>query len=90
MVEAVQIRKIPGKKNSRSALGEKRPESLCITYQNLLGYRMEFVSFQSNPKNLDPSYKMDLDLWDCLGRVKLITKFHWTDIHVVTCNHYRD
>ena len=31
-----------------------------------------FFSFQNNPKNLDPSYKMDLDLWDCLGRVKLI------------------
>ena len=23
-------------------------------------------------QNLDPSYKMDLPLWDCLGRVKLI------------------
>ena len=33
---------------------------------------MEFISFQNNPKNLDPSYKMDLDLWDCLGRVKLV------------------
>ena len=22
---------------------------------------------QYNPKNLDLSYKMDLDLWDCLG-----------------------
>ena len=30
------------------------------------------LSFQNNPKNLDPSYKMDLDLWDCLGRVKLV------------------
>ena len=29
-------------------------------------------SFQNNPKNLDPSYKMDLDLWDYLGRVKLV------------------
>ena len=29
-------------------------------------------SFQNNPKNLDPSYKMDLDLWDSLGRVKFI------------------
>ena len=28
------------------------------------------VSFQNNPKNLDPSYKMDLDLWDCLEMVK--------------------
>ena len=23
-------------------------------------------------QNLDPSYKMVLDLWDCLGRVKLV------------------
>ena len=22
-------------------------------------------SFQKNPKSLDPSYKMDLDIWDC-------------------------
>ena len=29
-------------------------------------------SFQNNHKNLDPSYKMDLDLWDFLERVKLI------------------
>ena len=28
--------------------------------------------FQNNPKDLDPSYKMDLDLLDCLGRVKLV------------------
>ena len=27
-------------------------------------------SFQNNTKNLDPSYKMDLDFWDCLGRIK--------------------
>ena len=33
--------------------------------------KMEFFSFLSNPKNLDLSYKMDLDLLDCLGRVKL-------------------
>ena len=36
------------------------------------GYKMGLFSFHNNPKNLDPSYKMDLDLWDCLGRVKLI------------------
>ena len=33
--------------------------------------RLDF-SFQNNTKNLDPSYKMDLDLWDCLGRVILV------------------
>ena len=26
------------------------------------GYKTDFFSFQNNPKNLDPSYKMDLDL----------------------------
>ena len=31
-------------------------------------YKREFL-FQNNPKNLDPFYKMDLDLWQCLGRV---------------------
>ena len=36
------------------------------------GYKIEFFSFQNNPKDLDPSYKMDLDLWDRLGRVKLV------------------
>ena len=37
-----------------------------------LGYKTEFFSFQNNTKDLDPSYKMDLYLWDCLGRVKLV------------------
>ena len=37
-----------------------------------LGYETEFFSFQNNPKDLDPSCKMVLDLWDCLGRVKLV------------------
>ena len=36
------------------------------------GYKTDFFSFQNNPKDLDPSCKMDLDLWDCLGRVKLV------------------
>ena len=36
------------------------------------GYKMEFFFFQNNPKDLDPSCKMDLDLLDCLGRVNLV------------------
>ena len=32
----------------------------------------DFFSFQNNPKDLDLSCKMDLDLWNCLGRVKLV------------------
>ena len=31
-----------------------------------------YFSFQNNPKDLDPSYKTDLDLWDRLGRIKLV------------------
>ena len=42
----------------------------CVPY--FFGYKTEFFSFQNNPKDLDPSYKMDLDLWDCLGRDKLV------------------
>ena len=36
------------------------------------GYKTEFFFFQNNLKDLDPSYKTDLDLLDCLGRVKLV------------------
>ena len=38
------------------------------------GCKTEFFPFQNIPK-----YKMDLDLWDCLGRVKhIIAKVHKT------------
>ena len=52
--------------------------------------RQEFFSFQNNLKNLHLSYKMDLDLWDCLRRVKLviIAKFHRTDL--IICSHSRE
>ena len=32
----------------------------------------QFFFFQNNPKDLDPSCKTDLDLFDCLGRVHLV------------------
>ena len=36
-------------------------------------YKTEgFFPLQNNPKDLDPSYKMDLDLWECLGWEKFI------------------
>ena len=41
-----------------------------LTYHISLVIRQSYFSFPNNPKNLDPSFKMDLDLWDCLGRVK--------------------
>ena len=43
---------------------------LCGYIPYFFAYKTVFFSFQNNPKNLDPSYKTDLDLWDCLGRVK--------------------
>ena len=47
-------------------------ELIFLIYRISSVIRRSFFSFQNNPKNLDPSYKMDLDLWDCLGRVKLL------------------
>ena len=34
--------------------------------------RRSFYPSKTIPKNLDSSYKTDLDLWDCVGRVKLV------------------
>ena len=45
---------------------------LTIHVPYFFGCKTEFFSFQNNPKDLDPSCKTDLDLWDCLGRVKLV------------------
>ena len=44
--------------------------------------RQSFFSFQNSPKDLDLSCKMDLYLWDCLGRGKIgiMAKFHRTDL----------
>ena len=52
------------------------------SYRISLVIRRSFFFFQNNPKDLDPSCKMDLDLLDCLGSVKfgIIAKFHRTDL----------
>ena len=41
-------------------------------FSYFFSYKTEFFSFQNNPKDLDQSCKTDLDLWSCLGRVKLV------------------
>ena len=46
------------------------------------------VFLPKQSKNLDLSYKTDLDLWNCLGRFKLIKNFHRTDL--VFCNYSRE
>ena len=43
----------------------------AVAYSISSVIRWGLFSFQNNPKGLDPSYKTDLDLSDCLGRVKL-------------------
>ena len=39
-------------------------------------------SFKNNPKEHNPSYKMDLDLWRCFkkGKIGIIAKFHRTNL----------
>ena len=51
---------------------QQRHRHPCIPY--FFSYKTEICSSQNNHKNLDLSYKMDLDLWDGLGRVKLVLK----------------
>ena len=46
--------------------------SLRLVYNVYYSISLDFFSFQNNHKDLDPSCKMDLDLWDCLGSVKLV------------------
>ena len=48
------------------------------------------VMTETFPSNLDPSYKKDLDLWDCfrMGRTCIIAKFHRTDL--VIYSHSRE
>ena len=36
-----------------------------------ISYKTEFF-LPKQSKKKDPSYKTDLDLWDCLGKVKLV------------------
>ena len=44
--------------------------------------RQSFFSFQNNPKNQDPSCKMDLDLQGLFrkGKIGIIAKLHRTDL----------
>ena len=43
-------------------------KNICISLMKLC-YNMSFTL--PNPKDLDPSHKIDLDFWDSLGRKKL-------------------
>ena len=47
-------------------------QSFVLQYTVFLRLEDRVFFFQNNPKNQDPSYKTDLDLLNCLGRVKLV------------------
>ena len=44
----------------------------------LFGHKMVVFPFQNNPKNLDPSYKMDLDFWDSFRKENPIFQLNCT------------
>ena len=48
------------------------------------------VFFKNNPKNLDLSYKTDLVLWDCYGKVKLVLQQNYIGLFLVICSHSRE
>ena len=45
--------------------GETSLSEITVQYCISLVIRWSFFPFQKQSRNLDPSYKMDLDLWDC-------------------------
>ena len=74
----------------------KNKKKIILELPYFFGYKIEFFSFQNNPKNLDPSYKIDLDVLDCLGmglfrkdKTGIIAKFHRTDLVICCCSRDR-
>ena len=55
---------------------ERLENHLSVLY--FFSYKTEFFPFRKNPKDLDPSYKMDLDLWGCFEREKNILSLNYT------------
>ena len=51
---------------------------MAASYHISLVIRHSFF-LPSNPKNLNPCYKTDLNYWDCLGRVKLVLLQNFMD-----------
>ena len=57
--------------NKMSSSHQDMPLPSTLPY--FFGYKTEFF-FLNKSKDLDSSYKTDLDLWDCLERVKLVSQ----------------
>ena len=64
--EAFSPQTIPQNLDSSGIFG------IVLVLPYLFGFKMEVYSFLHSLKNLGPSYKMDLDLRDCIGRVILV------------------
>ena len=66
-MQLLESMKEQGKRNwytliSQHSLTSFVLEVCCPEVLYFFGYKTEFFFFQNNPKDLDPSYKMDLDL----------------------------
>ena len=46
---------------------------------------IQVLPFQNNPKDLDPSYKIDLDFWDCFGGKKISLSYKGANIVKLNC-----
>ena len=58
--------------------------ALSLALYSISLVRGQGISFQKNHKDLDPSCKMDLDLWGCFGRQKthFIAELHKSNLHI--------
>ena len=61
---------VTNKNTGRIPAKDDFPRSHELPY--FFGYKMETFFFQNTPKNLDPSYKTDLEVYDYLRRVTLV------------------
>ena len=62
---------------------------LLLSYYIVSVIRWMIFPFQDNLKDVDPSYKMDLDLGDCFGKEKphFIAELHKPDLHICSKLH---
>ena len=47
----------------------------------------QFFLLKQSPKYLDLSYETDLDLWECLGRIKLVLQLKCNRTDLSICSH---
>ena len=90
-----QLNKLSTLTKERELSWQKQKEEIEAHYQQLLDEMQSrvkvnrycidlavrgFVLLKTTPKNVDPSYKVDLDFWNCLGREK--SRIDMTNLHI--------